>query len=212
MRRLSLYFLVFVFVCQIIISSNFAELSFAEGIPTSRLVYDDPVDDFAVSEYQPLSIPIADNDGSNLPGWSSLQVVQAVQNGIAANQGNYYQTFSYAPYFPCVGVDYMIYRYETGQNPSTYSASAMVTIAVISPDDAKNAGRSCGVGQPVNVTNGNMWLEQMDYSLPGVGENIEVNRFYNSINQSNGLFGIGWTTKYDESLSIYSDDKMVRLN
>ena len=65
---------------------------------------------------------------------------------------------------------------------------------------------------PVNVTNGNMWLEQRNYMLPGLGEPIDINRFYNSIIQTSGLFGLGWSTKYDESLQIYPDNKMIRLN
>jgi YD repeat-containing protein len=66
-------------------------------------------------------------------------------------------------------------------------------------------------GQPVNVTNGNMWLEQTDYSLPGIGEPIGISRFYNSRSESSGLFGFGWSTAYDEYLTVY-DDNMVRLN
>jgi YD repeat-containing protein len=71
---------------------------------------------------------------------------------------------------------------------------------------------SANVGKPVNVTNGNMWIEHTDYELPGVGEFIKIDRFYNSMIQTSGLFGLGWSTKYDESLQIYSDDKMIRLN
>ncbi len=71
----------------------------------------------------------------------------------------------------------------------------------------ENAGQApCNhtVGGPVNVTNGNMYLRQMDYQLPGVGEAIGVSRTYNSISQSIGLFGLGWTTVYDE--------RVVRIN
>jgi RHS repeat-associated protein len=96
-----------------------------------------------------------------------------------------------------------------------------VVFLVKPQDGADNAGETCpmqsvgkavqSVGEPVNVTNGNMWLEQTDYNLPGIGENIEVKRFYNSIIQTSGLFGLGWSTKYDESIQIY-DSKMIRLN
>ncbi len=107
------------------------------------------------------------------------------------------------------------------------SPLATVTVMVIA-DDAHNAG-GCdpppppkpstppdSVGGPVNVTNGNMWLEQTDYSLPGIGENIAINRFYNSVIQQSGLFGLGWSTKYDESLWFYDNApfgfRMIRLN
>ncbi len=67
-----------------------------------------------------------------------------------------------------------------------------------------NAGQtSCntGIGRPVNVTNGNVYLQQTDFQLPGVGEAIAVRRSYNSISPNIGLFGRGWTTIYDEYVS-----------
>ncbi len=92
------------------------------------------------------------------------------------------------------------------------TATGIVYLYSYPNDDINNAGYSCPVvGKPVNVTNGNMWLQQTDYNLPGVGENIEINRFYNSIIQYSGLFGFGWSTKYDESLWFY-DDRLLRLN
>lgn len=56
-----------------------------------------------------------------------------------------------------------------------------------------------------------MWLQQTDYVLPGIGERIEINRFYNSIIQKSGYFGFGWSTKYDESLEFY-DSNLIRFN
>jgi RHS repeat-associated protein len=76
-----------------------------------------------------------------------------------------------------------------------------------SPDDDKNLGPSCPsqrVGEPVNVTNGNMYLRQTDYLLPGVGEAIDFTRTYNSMGSRAGLFGNRWSTAYDEALVIHS--------
>lgn len=75
------------------------------------------------------------------------------------------------------------------------------------PDQARNLGESCPnqlVGKPVNVTNGNMYLQQSDYNLPGVGEAISFTRTYNSMSSRLGLFGKGWSTGYDEALIINS--------
>jgi hypothetical protein len=114
---------------------------------------------------------------------------------------------------PVVAFDSYQYRYEPccgAPSGSPSSNIATVSVLMIPNDDRQNAGRSCPiVGQPVNVTNGNMWLEQRDYSLPGISEIIDINRFYNSIVQSSGLFGFGWTTQYDESIQLYGD-KMIR--
>ncbi len=60
-------------------------------------------------------------------------------------------------------------------------------------------------GAPVNVIDGNMYLDETDYSLPGVGENIRLTRSYNSKNQVSGLFGTGWSTGYDETLGALND-------
>lgn len=81
------------------------------------------------------------------------------------------------------------------------------------PDQARNLGESCPnqlVGKPVNVTNGNMYLQQSDYNLPSVGEAISFTRTYNSMSSGIGLFGKGWSTGYDESLVINSPTS-VRL-
>lgn len=116
---------------------------------------------------------------------------------------------------PGYGVDTGYYyvrrqRFWDGQYFATNLAK--ITILVVPRDDAENAGASCPVvAQPVNVANGNMWLHQTDYNLPGIGERIEINRFYNTIKQVSGYFGFGWSTKYDESLEFY-DGNLIRLN
>ena len=91
-------------------------------------------------------------------------------------------------------------------------ASATVYFFVIG--DGENAGpTSCNarVGYPVNVTNGNMYLQQSDFSLPGSGSAINITRTYNSMIQTVGLFGRGWSTNYDESIWVY-DNYLLRLN
>lgn len=66
-------------------------------------------------------------------------------------------------------------------------------------------------GMPVNVANGNMYLQQTDYSLSGGrGENINLTRTYNSMIQTSGLFGVGWSFEYDERL-ILEDAVTLRL-
>jgi RHS repeat-associated protein len=85
---------------------------------------------------------------------------------------------------------------------------------VPTPDHAKNLGECCPnqmVGEPVNVTNGNVYLKQTDYSLPGVGEAIRFVRSYNSKGSRFGLFGPGWSTDYDEGLRVDIEKMTLRL-
>lgn len=86
---------------------------------------------------------------------------------------------------------------------------------VVGPNDqaTNNAKSSCEteVGEPVNVTNGNMYLQQTDYRLPGIGDGLEITRTYNSRKQTAGLFGVGWSSILDESVIAYGN-LSVRLN
>jgi RHS repeat-associated protein len=95
-----------------------------------------------------------------------------------------------------------------------------VTINVSANDDSTNQGvDSCPTnigqtphpGEPVNVTNGNMYLQQTDYRLPGIGDGLEITRTYNSKNQTAGLFGYGWSSILDESVVAYGTN-LLRLN
>lgn|GEM_PF-2399834 len=92
-------------------------------------------------------------------------------------------------------------------------ATATVTLYVIGKDSNNGPCEHCNgaVGRPINISNGNMYLEQNDYQLPGVGSAINVGRTYNSNSQQIGLFGRGWSTAYDESIVTY-DNNLVRFN
>ncbi len=97
---------------------------------------------------------------------------------------------------------------HAGLNPPRYSPVKMARIAL----DQDYGRPSCevSVGRPVNVTNGNMFLDQSDYRLPGIGETIDVTRSYNSAVQTSGLFGFGWTTILDQNLTLI-DSKNIRI-
>jgi RHS repeat-associated protein len=115
----------------------------------------------------------------------------------------------YIPNIGFTGVD--TFPYTICDNLGKCSAA---TIFFLVDNDAGNAGAaSCNanVGGPVNVTNGNMYLQQADYRLPGVGAAVEIARTYNSISQGTGLFGRGWSTAYDESV-VVQDSNILRLN
>ncbi|HEU4714499.1 MAG TPA: RHS repeat-associated core domain-containing protein [Pyrinomonadaceae bacterium] len=76
-----------------------------------------------------------------------------------------------------------------------------------------NDGTSClAVGRPVNVTNGNVFVSQTDFQLPGAGPAIDLTRTYNSnAAGTTRLFGRGWSTAYDESVTAINSN-LLRLN
>jgi YD repeat-containing protein len=93
------------------------------------------------------------------------------------------------------------------------SNTVKVIFYVIQAGGENNGEADCNsiVAQPINVTNGNMYLQHMDYMLPGAGHMIHLERTYNSNSTQIGLFGRGWSTAYDESLTLF-DSSVVRLN
>jgi RHS repeat-associated protein len=107
------------------------------------------------------------------------------------------------------GTDFFVYEICDNTNACD---SATVTLFVVG--DGENLGvTTCntGLADPVNVTNGNMYLQQADYRLPGAGPMIDITRTYNSMSPSIGLFGTGWSTIYDETIVSYDAD-MARFN
>lgn len=111
---------------------------------------------------------------------------------------------TYQPNQGYLGADSFVYR---ACDNLGLCSNATVTLRVLPNDGRENSGNvSCSVkvGEPVNVTNGNMYLEQTDYLLPGVGPLIDITRTYNSNSRDVGLFGLGWSTEYDEGIRIYN--------
>jgi RHS repeat-associated protein len=109
-----------------------------------------------------------------------------------------------------VGSDSFTYR--ICDNLGACSTYATVTL-LITGEGENDGGTSCNanIGEPINVTNGNMFLQQNDYQLSTVGFGINVARTYNSNSQRIGLFGRGWSTAYDESIIAY-DNNLARVN
>ena len=88
-----------------------------------------------------------------------------------------------------------------------------ITVNVREADDAHNYSEtSCNsnVAEPINVTNGNVYLDQTDYRLPGFGAGLEITRTYNSGSTRDALFGYAWSSMLDESIQAYGT-KLLRL-
>ena len=62
-------------------------------------------------------------------------------------------------------------------------------------------------GGPINVTNGNVYIQQRDYSVPGLGGGLALTRTWNSRLQDAappsvaGMFGNSWRSTYEEALT-----------
>jgi YD repeat-containing protein len=97
-----------------------------------------------------------------------------------------------------------------GVGPTT---SVLLTV-IPAPGNAVNpAGvgpTSCPLscGNPVNISNGNVWIRQRDFSVPGLGGGLDLTRTWNSLRDlagppdSPGMFGLGWQSTYEEQLLL----------
>jgi len=60
---------------------------------------------------------------------------------------------------------------------------------------------------PINLTDGNTWIEERDYSVPGLGGGLALSRVWNSrLGYATppamaGMFGFGWRSPYEELLA-----------
>lgn len=65
-------------------------------------------------------------------------------------------------------------------------------------------------GHPINLTNGNTYIQEMDVKLPGLGGGLSLQRTWNSIwpanyaNLQTGIFGPNWRSTYEERVFVGS--------
>jgi len=76
------------------------------------------------------------------------------------------------------------------------------------PDGPCPTGNCSGAGQPINVTNGNTWIPQQDYFMPGIGGGLTLARTWNSLWASMnppemaGIFGDSWRSNFEERIQV----------
>ncbi len=73
------------------------------------------------------------------------------------------------------------------------------------------SGNQSGVGDPVNVTTGNVYDVEEDLNIPGRGLPLQFVRFYNSQDTISKPMGHGWTHTYNTRLREKADGSVVEL-
>jgi RHS repeat-associated protein len=63
----------------------------------------------------------------------------------------------------------------------------------------------------VNVANGDTVVTHPDLDIPGRGPDLSLTRTYHALGGLNGLFGQGWTSEFDEHLTINGDGSVTYL-
>jgi hypothetical protein len=74
-----------------------------------------------------------------------------------------------------------------------------------SPDGRCPAGGAAGAN-PINFANGDTWITQQDYSIPGLGGGLALTRTWNSLwplmqpPEESGIFGDSWRSNFEERI------------
>jgi YD repeat-containing protein len=101
---------------------------------------------------------------------------------------------------------------------ATASESLMVTPAGYGANPADGGVcKQCTAhgGAPINLTSGNVWIQQRDYSVPGLGGGLELSRvwnsqwFYTNPPALAGMFGSGWRSTYEEQLMLVGSQSLI---
>jgi RHS repeat-associated protein len=64
-------------------------------------------------------------------------------------------------------------------------------------------------GDPVNISNGNLYVTEKDLAVPAIGAAVEITRYYNSLSDYEGPFGYGWSFTYNEKIIEDSIDESL---
>jgi RHS repeat-associated protein len=92
-----------------------------------------------------------------------------------------------------------------GASVNVWILSVPPTGTLGSPSGGIQNYPQCETSQPVNCATGNFTHTFTDLAVPGRGMPLDLNRTYNSLAASTeGMFGYGWTSSYEMSLSFDS--------
>ena len=145
-------------------------------------------------------------------GWDENQVTTSYHELDSHSALSTGPIFLFVPYAGTYKYHIIAYINGTPCNLEPYQTEEIVITLQVGERVAFGDG-DCNtkVGQTINVTNGNMYLQQTDYRLPGLGEGLEIIRTYNSQSPRDGIFGHGWISNYEEWVEAQGA-LLLRLN
>src|SRR5882724_1876965 len=102
------------------------------------------------------------------------------------------------------------------------NATQCLTVTIPQTADSGTNLGDCGddcaklAGAPINVTNGNVFIKQRDYTLPGLGGGLTLERTWNSLwpltphagTATARMFGDSWTSNFEERL-VFVDSQTI---
>jgi len=101
----------------------------------------------------------------------------------------------------------------TDCSPIAFGLSCLVTLTGPQCSAPTNTCTKCsakapGAGLPINLTNGNTYIDEVDVKVPGLGGGLSLERVWNSTWPSRvsvyqtGMFGANWRSTYEERVFV----------
>ena len=93
-----------------------------------------------------------------------------------------------------------------------FEAQCSVNTTACAPPPSDCSKTSCGA--PINLADGNTSIAETDLKAPGLGGGLTLVRTWNSvwparmIGSTGGMFGPNWTSNFEESVFVGSDEYM----
>jgi YD repeat-containing protein len=95
----------------------------------------------------------------------------------------------------------------------TYTANASAKTTACAPATECTSCRVARTKYPIDLATGDTYFTATDVRIPGLGGGLTLERTWNSLpfGLGVGLFGAGWTSNFEESVSIGSDHYLKYL-
>jgi RHS repeat-associated protein len=160
------------------------------------------------------------------PGWGAHCHPPAYDNygGCTMSAGSTLATISFSGWNPPPGTTPIVANITILVTPFDPGKTGTLTIEPLPSTGGSPGGEStpvakkkgggcmgpCSAGSPINLTNGNTWITETDYSIAGTGGGVQLARTWNSLwtlmtpPQTTGMFGNGWISTYEERLQTVS--------
>jgi hypothetical protein len=154
--------------------------------------------------------------------WFSCDEGLRLQNGCQYPNlsGDVTVTFSFnGVNYGTTELDGSVLVYVMYNNDPGLTADTVVTPIPPTPGPDRDPDGSCSTcgpggagsgGHPINFANGNTWITQTDYSIPGLGGGLALTRTWNSLwplkqpVEQSGIFGDSWRSNFEERIQSLS--------
>jgi len=103
--------------------------------------------------------------------------------------------------------------YDTGMEASI-TVTATGSTAEDPSNDPDSTCPTCAA-KPINLLNGNTWITQQDYSIPGLGGGLSLSRTWNSlwplkeVPETSGIFGDSWRSTFEERIQVLTGNNVT---